>query len=189
MKKILKFGWLLAFSVLLFTGCDSIAGNDIDEKQLLDSGTTGNDSWTIYRYLDEEDGVLNETIAYQVINQENKYLRGFSLTKAYYSGHTLWGGVILATNTDKAFYTKELGYLIECDNTSIEFITDWSFKRDNEGDGLYSFIFSGELTNLDVEKLAATDSITIALKNKNGGYDEIPVNQEFLDAVNTHLLP
>lgn len=39
MKKILKFGWLLAFSVLLFTGCDSIAGNDIDVKsQTIDTG-------------------------------------------------------------------------------------------------------------------------------------------------------
>lgn len=195
MKKILKFGWLLAFSVLLFTGCDSIAGNDIDEKQLLDSGTTGDDSWTIYRYLDEEDGVLTETIAYQVINPVENYLRGFSLTKIYNSEFVFWGGTILATNEDKVFYTNDLGYLIECDNTSIKFITDGmvppSFERDYEGNDLYSFTFSGQLTNLDVKKLAATslDFITIALKNKNGGSDEIPVNQEFLYAVNTHLLP
>lgn len=193
MKKILKFGWLLAFSVLLFTGCDALAGNDIDEHEILASGTTDNNSWRISRYLDEEDGVLNETISYEVIiSAEN--LQGFSLTKAYSSGFSGWGGMILATTKTKEFYSEKLGYLIECDGTSIEFIKNETvkptFKSKNEGDGVYSFRFNGQLYDEDVKKLAATplSAIKIALKNTNGGSDEIPVNQEFLDAVKKYLL-
>ena len=48
MKKILKFGWLLAFSVLLFTGCDAIAGNDINvTTQSIDTGKNNTGRWEV----------------------------------------------------------------------------------------------------------------------------------------------
>lgn len=65
MKKILKLGWLLAFSVLLFTGCDSIAGNDIDVKsQTIDTGENDIGKWEVSLITMERDGTVVESISY-----------------------------------------------------------------------------------------------------------------------------
>ena len=104
MKKILKFGWLLAFSVLLFTGCDSIAGNDIDVKsQTIDTGENDIGKWEVSLITMERDGTVVESVSYALIDIPDGKRYGFMISKG---NNGAWACTISADNTtENKYYT------------------------------------------------------------------------------------
>ena len=187
MKKILKFGWLLAFSVLLFTGCDSIAGNDIDVKsQTIDTGENDIGKWEVALITMEGDGTVVESVSYAQENIPKQKAYGFMISKG---NNGAWVCTISAQNKEsKNYYTgaysiKSSDEVIELENAEIE--------RDSEK-GTYTLSINGAVYKKDVVALATSkpENISITLNIADSTeVDTIPVNQAFLGAVNTHLLP
>lgn len=176
----------MAFSVLLFTGCDSIAGNDIDEKQLLDSGENDIGKWEVALITMEGDGTVVESVSYAQENIPKQKAYGFMISKG---NNGAWVCTISAQNKEsKNYYTgaysiKSSDEVIELENAEIE--------RDSEK-GTYTLSINGAVYKKDVVALATSkpENISITLNiDDSQEVDTIPVNQAFLGAVNTHLLP
>lgn len=186
MKKILKFGWLLAFSVLLFTGCDALAGNDINvTTQSIVTGKNNTGRWEVSLITMERDGTVVESISYTQEDIPKKKAYGFMISKG---NNEAWVCTISASNKEsKNYYTGEysIKYLdgaINLENAEID--------RDSEK-GTYTLSINGAVYEVDVTSLAESEpeniSITLNIADSTD-VDTIPVNQEFLDAVKKYLL-
>lgn len=191
MKRFLKFGWLLAFSVLLFTGCDLLTDSDIDD--IRDVIATGSDaqgnSWTICRLVDEDDGLVTESVVYIVWNSEKSWRREFAISKDSKNlfGYSPWSCEMSAIDKiDNSYYTRE--YSIICENEPVE-IKKKDIDFDNECNGLYSCTISGYIDESDIEKLieSSLEDIHIVLKKNSGQDTEIAFNSKFQELVKEYL--
>lgn len=195
MKKILKLGQLLAFSVLLFTGCDSIAGNDIDVKTeiIAQKEDEKGRQWAVSYIIMEDDGAVVESISYALIDIPEQKRYGFMISKG---NNGVWACTISADNTKRnKYYTGKYSIVYPGNQNPNTMLrqpdTDW----DRE-DGWYTFSINGLVYKDEVTSLAASDldaiSITLniddSIPDLQSKFDTIPVNQEFLDAVKKYLL-
>lgn len=138
MKKILKFGWLLAFSVLLFTGCDAIAGNDIDVKtQSIAKGENDTGRWEVSLIIMEGDGTVVESVSYAQEDMPKQKAYGFMISKG---NNGAWVCTISASNQEsKNYYTG--GYSIKYSDGAIE-LENAEIDRDSEK-GTYTLSING----------------------------------------------
>lgn len=195
MKKILKFGWLLAFSVLLFTGCDAIAGNDIDVKtEIIAQNRDEKDrEWAVSYIIMEDDGAVVESISYALIDIPDGKRYGFMISKG---NNGAWACTISADNkTNKAYYTGEYSIAYPGNEKPNTMLRQPDPEWDRE-DGWYTFSINGlvykdEVTSLatsDLDAISITLNIDDSIPDLQSKFDTIPVNQEFLDAVKKYLL-
>ena len=189
MKKILKFGWLLAFSVLLFTGCDAIAGNDIDVKTeiIAQNEDEKGRQWAVSYIIMEDDGAVVESISYALIDIPEQKRYGFMISKG---NNGVWACTISADNKIKnKYYTGEYSIAYPGNETPNTMLRQPDPEWDRE-DGWYTFSINGLVYTDEVTSLAASEpeniSITLNIADSTD-VDTIPVNQEFLDAVDKYL--
>lgn len=190
MKKILKFGWLLAFSVLLFTGCDAIAGNDIDVKTeiIAQNEDEKGRQWAVSYIIMEDDGAVVESISYALIDIPEQKRYGFMISKG---NNGVWACTISADNKIKnKYYTGKYSIVYPDNRNPNTMLRQPDTEWDRE-DGWYTFSINGLVYTDEVKSLAASEpeniSITLNIANSTD-VDTIPVNQEFLDAVKKYLL-
>lgn len=190
MKKILKLGWLLAFSVLLFTGCDALAGNDIDVKTeiIAQNEDEKGRPWAVSYIIMEDDGAVVESISYALLDNPDEKRYGFMISKG---NNGVWACTISADNKIKnKYYTGKYSIVYPDNQNPNTMLRQPDTEWDRE-DGWYTFSINGLVYKDEVTSLATSDldaiSITLNIADSEDA-GEIPVNQEFLDAVKKYLL-